>query len=165
MTSTSTASETYSTVDIEIVMRRLGADFKMIAESTGAISLQKAADYQADIQLLTKDGCLNWVDVTLLDASTEVQAVRYIVSESASSFTNQRPGGVLWPRVRNPYLRVVLGPSAKWNTIVSAGRLSGTLRCSWVDSSDDTSHAALSRNGGRSYASNAFGLVREDYSR
>jgi len=159
------ATETYSTADIDNVMRWVGVDFRMIAESSGAISLREAADYQADIDFLAKAECLTFVDVTLFSGADEVRAVRYTVHTSASGLAHSRPGGVLWPRVSYPRLRVVLGETARWNELKASGQLYGKLRIPWDTSYDDVSHQTLIQSGGRNYVSSAFGTVRQDYSK
>src|SRR5688500_20100092 len=98
------STETYSTTDVENVMRNLKTELLMIAESTGAISLADAREYAADFELLAKEECLAYVDVTLLDGFYEVRAVRYTVTTEAGELTATRPGGVLWPRVSKPSL-------------------------------------------------------------
>jgi len=165
MTSSGTISDTYTDLDIEGVMRRTGADFRMIAESTGAITLSRADDYRADIELLAKQECLSFVDITLFDGSEEVKAVRYTVNSNAGGLTSDRPGGVLWPRVRSPWLRVTLGTTDRWDSVVASGKLSGKLRISWTTSYADLSHGSLTGTGGRNYVSNAYGVIRQDYSR
>ena len=45
MSSTGTATATYTTVDIENVVRRVKADLVMIADSTGGWTAAKAAEY------------------------------------------------------------------------------------------------------------------------
>jgi hypothetical protein len=42
--------------------------------------------------------------------------------------------------------------------------LSGRLNISWGFTSVDTSHASLTSSGGRDYASNGWGMRREDWS-
>ena len=65
MSQTRTASATYTVADIENVVRRVRADLTMIADSTGAWTAAKAAEYAHDIEVLAKNGYLAWVDVTL----------------------------------------------------------------------------------------------------
>ena len=68
-TRTASASATYTVVDIENVVRRMKADLVMIADSTGAWTAAKAADYAHDVEVLAKAGYLEWVDVTLFSLS------------------------------------------------------------------------------------------------
>ena len=56
MSQTRTASATYTTTDVENVVRRVKADLTMIADSTGAWTAQQAADYAHDIEVLAKAG-------------------------------------------------------------------------------------------------------------
>ena len=54
MSQTMTASATYTTTDIEIVVRRVKADLLMIAESTGGWTQSTAQEYVHDIELLAR---------------------------------------------------------------------------------------------------------------
>lgn len=163
MSATGTASETYSTADVDNVFRWVGVDFKMIAESTGAITLAQAADYQADINLLAKEDCIASVDITLFSGSEEVKARKYTVNTSANGLANSRPGGVLWPRVSNPRLRIVVTWTPVWSKLKDSGKLK--LRYTWPPNYEDLSHRTLVASGGRNYVSNAFGVVCQDYSK
>ena len=109
---TRSVTATYTKVDVENVVRRVKADLNMIADSTGAWASGQAANYAHDIELLAKKGYLKSVDVTLLSNGIEVKAVRFDVNTDAGSWTSNRPGGVLWPRVADANLRVVLIPAS-----------------------------------------------------
>jgi hypothetical protein len=162
MSYTNTATETYSVVDIETVARRFTADLIMIAQSSGAITEAKARDYAHDVEALAKKGYLKKVDLTLLSGGVEIKAATFIVNTAAGSLAMSRPGGVLWPRVASPYLRIVLFYT---DTYSDAARdsMRGKLRISWSPTDADTSHASLKGMGGRDYASNGYGFQRLDY--
>lgn len=162
MSQTRTASATYTIVDIENVVRRVRADLVMIADSTGAWTAAKAADYAHDIEVLAKAGYLKWVDVTLLSNGIEVKAVRFDVDTDAGSLTTSRPGGVLWPKVAGAHLRIVLSYTDAYTTAAREATRS-KLKIGWVTSYDDTSHASLVSSGGRNYTSNAYGMQRKDW--
>lgn len=162
MSATATRTSTYTKADIERVFRRVGADLKMIADSTGAWDATTAAKYIHDVDELAGEGYLDKVDVTLFSGGVEVKAARFVVNDNALGLSNQRPGDALWPRVANPYLRIVLSHSAAYDT-AAANRMVGRLKCSWVSSFDDISHSTLCRGGDRSYASNGFGVERKDW--
>lgn len=162
MSQTRTASATYTIVDIENVARRVRADLVMIADSTGAWTAAKTADYAHDIELLAKAGYLKWVDVTLLSNGIEMKAVRFEVDTDEGSLTTSRPGGVLWPKVAGAHLRIVLSYTDAYTTAARAATR-GKLKIGWVTSYDDTSHASLISSGGRNYASNAYGMQRKDW--
>lgn len=161
-----THTTTYSTVDVQNVMRDLKTDLLMIAESTGAISLADAIEYAADIELLAKEGYLEYIDVTLLDWFCEVRAVRYTVTTEAGTLASSRPGGVLWPRVSAPFLRIVIGASSKWQHLTPSAYavLRRRLKKGWTRTNVDISHDFLTSAGHRNFVSNAYGLKRKDYS-
>ncbi|KUM24409.1 hypothetical protein AU467_30260 [Mesorhizobium loti] len=162
MSQTRTASATYTVVDIENVVRRVKADLVMIADSTGAWTPTKAADYAHDIEVLAKAGYLAWVDVTLFSNGTEVKAVRFDVDTDAGALTTSRPGGVLWPKVSGAYLRIILSYTDAY-TSAAREAMKSKLTIGWVPSSDDTSHSSLTSSGGRNYISNAYGVQRKDW--
>lgn len=161
-TGTATVSETYTTVDIENVIRRVTADLVMIAASSGAITEAKAREYGHDIELLAKNGYLRKADVTLFSGETEVKATCFEVNTSSGNLEMSRPGGVRWPQVANPYLRIVLSYNDSY-TDEARGKMTGKLNIAWTPTDADTSHTGLKAVGGRDYASNGYGMQRKDF--
>jgi hypothetical protein len=162
-TGTTTRTATYTTVDVENVVRRVRADITMIADSTGAWTPQQAADYAHDIEVLAKKGYLAWVDVTLLSGGTEIKAVRFDVDTDAGSLATSRPGGVLWPKVPFAHLRIVICRTSAYDADAER-EMRGKLRIGWTTTFDDTSHSSLPGCSGRNYTSNAYGMKRNDWS-
>ena len=159
---TQTQTQTYTVADVEKVVRRVTTDLRMIAESSGTITRSDAEDYGHDVEYLAKNGYLNFVDVTLFVNGVEEKAVRYTVNTKAGDLTADRPGGVLWPRLSGARLSVIVGPTeAFWlkASVVSA------LRISWVTTTQDVSHSSLKERDGRTFVSNAYGVVRKDFSK
>ena len=163
MSYTATASHTYSVADVEVVMRRFCADIVMIAQSSQAITEAQAYDYAHDVEALAKKGYLKAVDLTLLSGNIEIRATKYVVNTAADGLTTSRPGGVMWPRVAQPFLRIVLSYNSAYDTAAREA-MKGILRIGWVPTTADTSHSALCQAGGRDYASNGWGIQRKDYS-
>jgi hypothetical protein len=161
-TSTKTTTHTYTTVDIENVIRRFTTDIMMIADSTKAITREHAKAYGHDIEVWAQRGFLKWVDVTLFDGSTEIKAVRYNVVTSSGDLAADKPGGVLWPKIENAHVRVFIQPTSEY---FNADRsvFESKLELTWSDSSADINHSTLTAGGGRGYSSNGYGLTREDY--
>ena len=157
MSFTESHSYTYTTLDIERVVRRFTADIIMIAQSSGAITEAKAREYAHDVEALAKKGYLKKVDLTLLSSTTEIRATQYVVSTTAGDLTMSRPGGVLWPRVVNPDFRVVLRYTEEY-TQPAREAMKNKLKITWVPSAADTSHSTLKAAGGRDYASNSWGM-------
>ncbi|MCW0453830.1 hypothetical protein [Xanthomonas sacchari] len=164
MSQTTTATDTYSVADIEAVMRRVTADLVMIASSTGAITETKAREWAHDIELLAKKGYLRAADVTLLSNDVEQRATRYTVDSETGSLSMSRPGGVLWPKVPNAYLRIILSYNGSYDN-AAREKLRDKLKITWVSSDADTSHSTLKANADRSYSSNAYGMQRQDYAK
>ena len=162
MSQTATATATYTTTDIEKVVRRVTTDLVMIADSSGAITGDKARDYGHDIELLAKNGYLKKIDVTLLSSGVEKRAVCYEVNTASGSLTSSRPGGVLWPKVTSPYLRLVLSYTSAYDD-AARGKTAAKLKIAWSPTDADTSHSGLASSGGRDYASNSYGMQRKDW--
>jgi hypothetical protein len=162
MSQTATKTATYTVADIEKVVTRVRADMMMIADSTGGWTPAKTQDYAHDVEVLAKAGYLKHVDVTLFDDGEEVYATRFVISTSASGWTSSRPGGVRWPRVGTPYLRIILSYNASYTTS-ARNAMKSKLKIGWVSSNEDTSHSALWSSGGRDYASNSYGIQRLDW--
>lgn len=161
-TQTKTGSATYSTVDIGNVIRRMRADLLMIADSTGGWSQETANGYAHDIEVLAVGGFLAHVDVTLFDDGVEKKATRFHVSTDAKGLVGERPGGVLWPRVAKPRLRLVVSYTDAY-TAAARQATESKLKNTWTICTDDTSHAGLAPAGGRDYVSNSFGMQRKDW--
>lgn len=161
-TRTASASQTYTVADIEEVVLNLTADLVMIANSTQGWTTEKARDYAHDVEVLAKAGYLKYVDVTLFSNSVEMKAVRFDVNTEAGSLTTSRPGGVLWPKVSNPYLRIILSYTSDY-TDTARDAMKGKLKIGWTPTNDDTSHSGLTSSGGRNYASNSYGMQRKDW--
>lgn len=165
MTRTWSDTDTYTSTDIANAVRRTEADLRMIAQSTGAITEAEACNYAYDIEALAQAGYLQSFDVTLLTGGaygTEAAAVTYTVNVIAGGLATSRPGGVLWPRVASPYLRIVLYYTDAYDE-TARGRMASRLKNRWSPTSTDTRHLALSRSGGRDYVSGGYGLQRSDF--
>lgn len=158
MSSTGTQTYTETRTDIEAVFRRFRADLLMIAQSSRALSEQEALDYADDLELFAQERVLEFVDLTLFDGPTEIEAVRYTVGASGDLSTS-RPGGVLWPQVRYPKFRVVVRHTAKYYSCDFEGK----LKIKWQRTNADVSHGSLNKAGTREYSSNGWGLHRQDY--
>lgn len=163
MSETYSATETYTTADIEVVMRRVTADLVMIASSTDAVTEEKACEWAHDIEVLAKNGYLKMVDLTLSSHGVEQKATRFIVSTESGEITMSRPGGARWPKVQNPDLRIVLFYTDAYDT-QAREKMRKKLSISWSPTNADTSHSSLQSNAGRDYVSNGYGMQRKDYS-
>ena len=162
MTQTRTATATYTVLDIEKVVRRVKADLVMIADSTGGWTPAEAQNYAHDVEVLATAGYLKHVDVTLLSHGVEVMAARFEVDTDAGGLTCSRPGGVLWPKVGGPFLRIILRYTADY-TATARAAMKSQLKINWSPTDADTSHSTLRSAGGRDYVSNAYGMQRKDW--
>ena len=162
MTYTETGTYSYTISDIETVVRRFTADLGMIAQSSGAVTEAKAWEYAHDIELLAREGFLEIVDITLLSAFKEIKAVQYVVNKSAGDLEMSRPGGVLWPVVNYPFLRIILWYSDAYDAD-ARNEMESKLKIRWVPTRTDTSHSGLRLSGGRTFSSNGWGMERRDF--
>lgn len=161
--STYSSTSTYTVADVEKVMRSVKADFIMIASTTRAMTERDAADYSHDIEVLAKNNHLKYADVTLMNGSSEVRAIKYEFQTEGATGT-ERPGGVLWPltpKDKGGWIRIQVGYT---DSSSAEKRAQLSLKASWVPSSTDTSHKDLTSSGGRGYSSNGFGTNRRDFS-
>lgn len=163
MSYTYAATETYSVADVEVVMRRVTADLVMIASSTRAITEEKARDWGHDIEVLAKNGYLKKVDLTLLSLGVERKATCFEVNTTSGDLTMSRPGGVMWPQVPNPQLRIVLSYTQAYDD-AAREKMSPRLKINWVPSKADLSHPTLTASASRDYASHGYGMQRKDFS-
>ncbi|MEQ1601295.1 MAG: hypothetical protein ABL885_05945 [Methylophilaceae bacterium] len=163
MSQTYSATETYSVADVEVVMRRVTADLVMIAGSTGAVTEDKARDWGHDIEELAKNGYLRMVDLTLMSNGIEQKATRFEVNTEAGDFTMSRPGGVLWPKLPNADLRIVLYHTAAYDAVAKE-KMRSKLNIPWTPTTADTSHSTLTSSTSRDYVSNGYGMQRKDFS-
>lgn len=163
VTRTASATGSYTTTDINIVVRQFTTDLKMIASSTRAMTEKAASDYGADVELLAANGYLKAVDVTQMFGGKEIRAVKYYVDENTGTLKSARPGGVRWPELAGSEIRIVMSHTDRFNAAVLQS-LSGRLNISWGLTSVDTSHSSLNSSGSRDYASNGWGMRREDWS-
>ena len=155
-------SYSWSTVDIEKVTNRFRADIVMIAQSSGAMTEACAHDYAHDVNLLAKGGYLKSVDLTLLSSGVEVRAVNYYVNTEAEDLIMSRPGGVRWPKVVDPYFRIVLSYTIAF-TESAEKEINSKLKKNWAPTDANTSHSTLISTGGRNYASKGWGMGRKDF--
>lgn len=162
MSETTTASATYTTVDVENVVRRVKADLIMMADSSGALTSDKARDYGHDIEVLAKNGYLRKVDLTLISGGNEIRAASYGVNTEAGGLSSSRSGGVLWPRIAGATFRIILFYTDAYTDDAKTST-SGKLKIAWSPTNADTSHSGLTSTGGRDYTSNSYGMQRKDW--
>ena len=91
MTSTYSASETYTHTDIATVIKRFTADIVMIAQSSDAITKQKARQYAQDVEELAINGYIKKVDLTLFGGGAALRAAQYTVNTSSGELSMSRP--------------------------------------------------------------------------
>lgn len=161
-TSTSTKTHTFTTEDVAKVVRRFTADLKMIASSSRAMTEEEASKYGHDVEYLAQRGYLSLVDITLLSAGTEMNAVQYAVKPGSTDLTPSKPGGVLWPTVVSPHLRIILSYTSDYTADLKVAT-APKLKHTWTPTDANLGHPTLTESGGRDYTSNGFGFSRKDF--
>ena len=161
--STYSSTNTYTVADVEKVMRSVKADLIIIATTTQAMTENDAANYAHDIEVLAKNNHLEYADVTLMNGSSELRAIKYEFQTEGATGA-ERPGGVTWPltpKDKGGKIRIHLRYT---ESSTAAQRAELPLKISWVPASTDTSHKGLRSSAGRGYSSNGFGTNRKDFS-
>lgn len=165
MSGSYTKSSSYTIADIEKVVRRFSTDLLMIAESTNAITKDRAKSIAHDVECLIKNDYLKSIDITLLDAfGNELRAVKYHVKTDAGSLGCSRPGGVLWPKTPDGEIRIVVYYNTTY-TESAKDAMRKNLELDWGTTFVDTSHSSLNIGTGRDYESNGFGMQRKDFTK
>lgn len=161
-TSSSTKSYSYTNEDITKVVRRFTADLRMIASSTKGMTEDEAARYGHDVEYLAQRGFLKLVDVTLLDGGVEVTASQYVVRAGTNELTPSKPGGVLWPSVGSPEVRIVLRYTDTYSH-AEKDSAKPSLKFNWSPTDANLNHPALTAIDARDYSSNGYGISRKDF--
>ena len=168
MSTTGTQTQTYTVVDIRKVLDHFAADFTMISQATGLWSAASVATTVSDLKEFAEAGYLNKINLILKNnAGIVLKAAVYEVASSAVGWTSERPGNNLWPRIPDGSLKIIADLNRKWWDMQDAGRAgfikSHSLHSNWPVSSEDTSFTGLVANSGQRYASNGYGLSRQNF--
>jgi hypothetical protein len=161
-TSSSTKTFSYTKEDVTKVVRRFSADLLMIASSTKGMTEDDAAKYGHDVEYLAQRGFLKLVDVTLLDNGTEVTASQYLVRAGTNELIPSKPGGVLWPTVGSPQVRIVLRYTDTYSQ-TEKDAAKPNLKFGWSPTNVNLTHPSLTASDARDYSSNGYGISRKDF--
>lgn len=165
---TGTQTNTYTVTDVRHVVASFGADFSMISQATGLWESEDVRQIVADLKGFAEAGYLEGLHLILWDVyGTKLRAANYTVSTSAASWSNDRPGGNLWPRTPGGRLQVIGTLSSDWWAMDGAAKDDVRERYgivnAWRLTDTDTSHAGMGSNTDRRYASNGYGIERTVY--
>lgn len=161
-TSSNTKTYSYTNEDVTKVVRRFTADLLMIASSTKGMTEEEAAKYGHDVEYLAQRGFLKLVDVTLLDNGVEVTASQYLVRAGTNDLVPSKPGGVLWPAVGSPKVRIVLRYTDTYSQ-AEKDAAKPNLRFTWSSTDANLNHPSLKVSDARDYSSNGYGISRKDF--
>ena len=156
-TSSNTKTYSYTNEDVTKVVRRFTADLLMIASSTKGMTEEEAAKYGHDVEYLAQRGFLKLVDVTLLDNGVEVTASQYLVRAGTNDLVPSKPGGVLWPAVGSPKVRIVLRYTDTYSQ-AEKDAAKPNLRFTWSSTDANLNHPSLKVSDARDYSCNGYGI-------
>ncbi len=169
MTTTYTATETYTRIAVAKVFEFFCAELRLVARSTATWPEDRATETADDIVAHALEGYLDAVHVVLRDASgVAVRVAQYSVSDDASGRIGQRrPGGNLWPPTPGGTLETILLMSATWGRLSpdAQRRFRASLKRSWGPVNVDLAYPGMASSEPRDYVSNAYGLRRTTLSR
>lgn len=165
---TETRTNTYTVTDVRRVVASFGADFSMISQVTGLWDSEDVRETVSDLNAFAEARYLKGIHLILWDAyGNKLRAAEYTVSTSAASWSNDRPGGNLWPRTPGGRLQVIGSLSSDWWAMDEAAkdqvREQYGIAGAWRLTNTDTSHAGMNSDTDRRYASNAYGMERTIY--
>jgi hypothetical protein len=165
---TGTQTTTFTIADVRKVVNNFGADYFMIAQSTGLRSRTEVEETVADLTLFADEGYLLAVVIILWDAyGNKVKARRYVVSRAAVGWKSDDPGGNNWPRTQNGRLQIIATLSDRWWELSESEQESVKQRVGivggWGRVSTDTSFKDMNGTQDRQFASNGFGMQRWTY--
>lgn len=164
-TSSYTATQTFTVVDIRKAFEAFEADLRMIARRTGARDEPWAENTSHDVQRLAELGYLREVNVVFYDqAGRKVFARRYCPQVGVSG-VSERPGGNLLTYDPHGTLTVIVSYVEEWAKLSDESRkqVRSSLILSWVRTDEDITHADMRSVGSRRYGSNGYGLARDDF--
>jgi len=164
MTSSHTTTTTF-TQDVQNVMRKFKADLRSFAESTGAMTVERADSICHDLEVMALHRYLSRVDIMLYSGESKHLAATYLFNTQNERRDTDRSGAGIWPRVTDPRLFVVLTHTPAYHALQPHERatLSTALELSWSPTDLSTDHSDLTTAGARGYTSNSVALERKDY--
>lgn len=170
MVMTTTRSTTYTITDVRRVLASFAADYSMVAQATATHTLAHVERTVADLTIFAGQEMLLAVEIVLLDTKdVAVRAARYMVSTTASGWTNGEPGNNLWPKTPGTRLQVIATLSSAWWAMSDAEKVRFRertgLQGSWDLTNIDTSFSGMGRTVDRRYASNGYGMEKALYER
>lgn len=168
MYNTTTATATYTVVDIRKTFEGFSADLRMIASRTEKMTGTDVEKYLHDIIALAENKYLKRVDITLLDQNDNpVKASKYTIDENGSATQSDRAGNNEWRNVSNTRLTIIIHYSSSWHELTTEHRdlfrTNNGFEVSWGPSSINTSYSHLSKESAQLYASKGYELRKENY--
>lgn len=169
MYSSYTNTSTYTVVDIRKTFEGFSADFRMIAARTEKISQTLVEDILHDILKWAESKYLDYVDITLINQSTNkpVRATRFKVDEHGNAVQSDRAGSNDWQNITGTALMVLVRNSASWEKLTQEQQAKfqadNSFKRPWPNSDIDNSYSHLSKDSAQLYASKGYELKKTNY--
>lgn len=166
MTYSFTTTSTFTTTDVKRVIDYFTADFDMIAQSTGLRTRENVQQIASDIRKMAEAGYLEEVNLYLVDgAGITRRAAKYVVTESASLWSSDKPSKNLWPQYPGGQLMVHVTYNSSWSSLTLVQRLAfqATYSSTWGYETLDTTFPMLMQSSNQKYSSNSYGLAKTTF--
>lgn len=168
MTTTQTVTSTYTVIDIRKAFEGFDADLRMIAKRTEKWTTEYVEKILYDIIKLAENKFVNYVDITLLDATKKpIRAARYKVNEDGKAVSTDRPGGNDWANIPGTTLTVILSYNAKWHALTAEEKqifyTDNSFKIGWVSSDIDNSYSNLQSENNQLYASKGYEVQKTNF--
>jgi hypothetical protein len=163
-----TGTYTRSVVDVRPVLNNFGADFNMVAQSTGLWTRESVDSTVADLIRFAAAGYLVWVVLILWDSKgAKIRGRKYTISDSTVGWRSDDPGDNLWPPTPGGQLQLIAQMNSNWANLGALGQAAEKKKIgitgSWSPTSTDTSFPGMTAVSDRQYSSNGFGMQRVTY--
>jgi len=165
MTQTLTRQQTYTVTDIGKTFEFFHSNLRLFSDCSG-VDRNLVDDRAADVVAFARAKYLKEVHVMLYNAQgSRIRAARFTVSEDASGWKSDLPGGTLWPQTPGGHIYIVVSYNQTWATLSDEAKqkFKSALRVSWGPSSADTTYADMVAEETWQYASSNYGLAQTGF--
>ncbi|MDX2189573.1 MAG: hypothetical protein SFY32_06900 [Bacteroidota bacterium] len=165
---TTTATTTYTVIDIRKTFEGFEADLRMIARRTEKWTMEYVDKIFYDVIKLAEAKYLNYVDITLLNSlDVPVRATRFTVEENGKAINGERAGGNDWPNLPYTRLSVILSYNQKWHNLSPEEKQqfsdNNNFKIGWVTSHIDNSYFHLKKEDGQLFASKGYEVQKTNF--
>lgn len=165
---TVTGTATYTVVDIRKAFEGFESDLRMIARLTQTWTMDFVDKVFHDVIKMAEAKYLASVSIVQqFNDNAPIQAAKFIVNESGTGMTSDRPGGNAWSPVAGSHLEAVLNYTPAWNALSQSQKnafYSNNGFCiGWTPTDINTNFPGLRQSSGQLYASNGYEVKKLNY--